>query len=41
MCAASQLPVGDLLMWIMLLHLYVNQKPNDDDDDGDDDDVKC
>ena len=27
LCAASQLPGEGLLMWKMLLHLHVNQKP--------------
>ena len=39
MCAACQLSGGGMgaLMWMMPLHLYVNQKHDDDDDDDDDD----
>ena len=33
MCAASQLPGGEPLMCMMLLHLHVNLNANDDDDD--------
>ena len=30
MCAASQLPEGGPLMWMMPLHLHVNQKSDYD-----------
>ena len=33
MRAASQLPGGGPLMWIMPLHLHINQKLDDDYDD--------
>ena len=36
MRAASQLPQGDPLMWMLSLYLHVNQKSVDDDDDDDD-----
>ena len=32
-CAASQLPGGDLLMWMTPLHLHDDQADDDDDDD--------
>ena len=32
MCAASQLPGGGPLLWILPLYLHVNQKSDDDDD---------
>ena len=35
MRAASQLPGSGPLMWMMPLHLHVNQKSNNDDDDDD------
>ena len=34
MHAASQLPGGRSLMWMMLLHLQANLNANDDDDDN-------
>ena len=34
MRAASQLPERGPLMWMMTLHLHVNQKSDYDDDDG-------
>ena len=37
LCAQlASYPERGLLMWIMPLHLYANQKSDDDDDDDDD-----